>query len=126
MRLEDSTTQLNGSPIGFRLRVFDWDSLPQGGAPFDPVADPDTLPRPVMSEDFDDIRTDPAHADYHDKRINSGNSSLIIIQLADNTPPPGVVLSQTLGGGADGDPIMVADYQGLTNNVDDRRGPGQP
>ncbi len=122
VRLEDSTTQLNGSPVGFRLRVFDWDSFPQGGAPFDPVADPDTLPRPVMSEDFDDIRTDPAHADYHDKRINSGNSSLITIQLADNTPPPGVVLSQTLGAGADGDPITVADYQGLTSNIDDRRG----
>ena len=122
VRLEDSTTQLNGSPVGFRLRVFDWDGFQQGGAPFDPVTDPDTLPRPVMSEDFDDICTHPEHADYHDKRINNGNSSLITIQVADNTPPPGGVFSQTLGGGADGDPVTVADYQGMKNNVDDCSG----
>ena len=90
VRLQDSSTNdENGNPIGFRLQVFTWDRLPPDGQVFDPVALPNQLPRPTVSEDFDDISTDPAHPNYFDKRINNDNSSLITLAVPYNEPPPG-------------------------------------
>ena len=122
IRLQDSTTQINATPVGFRLQVFYWDRFPPGGAPFDPVDNPNNPPRPSIEEDFDDLMTDPAHPDYFDKRVNNGNSSLIEIQVPDNAAPPGGLTQQTLAGGVDGDPVNAANFSGQAQNADDRRG----
>lgn len=117
VRLQDSSTNdENGNPIGFRLQVFTWDRLPPNGQVFDPVALPNQLPRPAVSEDFDDISTDPAHPNYFDKRINNDNSSLITIAVPDNEPPPGGLTAQALANGSDGNAVAPPDYDG--NNPD--------
>lgn len=121
VRLRDSSTKdKNGTPVGFRLQVFAWDR--PGVTPFDPVADEKALPRPVVIEDFDDVSTDPSSPDYFDKRINNGNSSLIEMQVADNTLAPGGVTSQQLGGGSDGAAVTSADFELDAPNPADRRG----
>ena len=119
VRLEKSTTEKkDGNPVGFRLRVFYWDS----GTPFDPIKNDKQLPRPVVAEDFDDIRTDPAHPDYYDKRINHGNSSLITVAVPDGEAPPTKMTAQALAGGKDGGPITVVEFDGIADKIDDRRG----
>ena len=122
VRLSDSTTRVNNQPVGFKLEIFYWDNLPDGVEPFDPVADLEQTPRPSLSEVFDDLRTNPAHPDYYDKRVNNGNSSLIEIQVPDDTAPPGGATAQALTGGSDGDPVTAADYDGVAENASDRRG----
>ncbi|MEE8056659.1 MAG: phage tail sheath family protein [Pseudomonadales bacterium] len=122
VQVEDSTTQDGNGPIGFRIRVFYWDKLPPGAVVFDPVANPDQLPRPSISEDFDDLTTDPSHPDYFDKRVNNGNSALIEIAVPDFTPPPGGTTQQALANGDDGNAINITNYQGNAANVNDRRG----
>ena len=126
VRLSDSTTQTANGPVGFRLQVFTWDRLPANGQVFDPVAEPDRLPRPSVSEDFDDISTDPASPAYYDKRINNDNSSLITLAVPDNEPPPGVpaeqAISQALGNGSDGNAPTVVEYVGANADPLLRRG----
>ena len=126
VRLSDSTTQDQNGPVGFRLQVFTWDRLPANGQVFDPVAEPDRLPRPSVSEDFDDISTDPASPSYFDKRINNDNSSLITLSVADGTAPPGVpveqAVTQKLGGGSDGNDPTVVEYVGDNADPQLRRG----
>ncbi len=126
VRLADSTTQDQNGPIGFRLQVFAWDRLPANGQVFDPVIYTDQLPRPSVSEDFDDISTDPSRPGYFDKRINNDNSSLITLSVADATPPPGVpvdqAVSQALAGGADGNAPTVVEYIGSDADPLLRRG----
>ncbi len=122
VRLDDSTTQANGAAVGFKLDVYYWDSLPDGVDPFDPVENPEQTPRPSATEIFDDIRTDPAHPDYYDKRVNNGNSSLIEISVPDGTAPPGGVNASALSGGSDGDPVTVVDFDGEAAEPANRRG----
>ena len=119
VRLSDSSTKdSSGAPVGFRVQVFYWDS----GTPFDPVADTTTQPRPVLEEDFDDIRTDPSHPDYFDKRINNKNSSLIEMTVPDGEAAPGGVTAQALAGGNDGGAVTSVQFEGIAANADDRRG----
>jgi len=122
VRLSDSTTQIKGNPVGFKLQIYFWDKLPAGSDPFDPVANLDQLPRPTMGEEYDDLRTDPAHPDYYDKRVNNGNSSLMTLVVPDDTDPPGGLTSQALADGSDGEPVTVAQFQGEAINIDDKRG----
>jgi phage tail sheath protein FI len=122
VRLQDATTQKDGKPIGFRLQAYSWDRFPPGGTPFDPEQNPDRLPRPSISEDFDDLSTDPAHPSYFKKRVNNGNSSLIEVTVPDTTAPPGNLVSQALAGGTDGNPVVKGDYDGEAPDADKRRG----
>ena len=122
VQLEDSSTTDANGPIGFRIRVFYWDKVPPGFAPFDPIANPTQLPRPTISEDFDDLSTDPSHPDYYDKRVNNGNSALIEMTVPDFTASPGAAAQQALAGGSNGNAITSANYRGVAVNVNDRRG----
>jgi len=126
VRLSDSSTQDQNGPIGFRLQIYAWDRLPANGQVFDPVAEPGRLPRPSVTEDFDDISTDPASPSYFDKRINNDNSSLITLAVADGSAAPGVpndnAVSQELAGGADGNAPGVVEYIGANADPLLRRG----
>lgn len=104
------------SPVGFRLTLAYWATVPNNFTPFDPtdVANRMKLPRPTLVEDFDDLTTDAVSSDYFEKRL-AGNSALVtILRTAgtDSLPQPGNGL---LAGGADDNNVLgSADYVGAT------------
>ena len=122
----------DGNPKGFRLQVFYWDRLPEGTEPFDPVADDAArvrLPRPSLTEDFDDLSLDPNSPNYWGKRINngepdvSGNSSLVGLAVADGTEIPSSVEGGPLEGGTDGTtPPGTPQFVGADDNPAERTG----
>ena len=130
VRLGPGSTLVNGAAVGFRLQFFYWDRA-SINVPFDPVINQDQLPRPYMSEDFDDLSLVPEHPNYWDKRVNNGNSSLVEIQVAAGAEIPPVAGDQVqdsdfigdhLQNGADGSAPTSADYEGFNQQVDLRRG----
>jgi uncharacterized protein len=113
----------DGNPVGFKLQVAYWDSFPGGGAPFDTFANPDQLPRPALTEEYDDLGVNPASPDYFGKRVNNRNSALI--EIDEPTPPLAALpaaASATLGGGTDGDPINNIAFRGEDVDPEKRRG----
>jgi Bacteriophage tail sheath protein len=120
VQIADSTTKRPDSadspkPVGIRVMVAYWSWLPRNFAPFNPVLDNATLPRPAWAEDFDDIVLDDENSpDYYDKRVN-GNSTLITLKLTTapgaqpNVPRASSMLDQ---GGVAGDPPQLGNYQG--------------
>jgi hypothetical protein len=118
VRVEPGSTVVNAVPIGFRLRVFYWDR--EGTVPFDPVDNPAQLPRPYLTEDFDDMSLDPMSQSYYDKRVNNGNSALVNLVVAAGAALPNALQNGALANGANGDPLTPADYQG-DNAIPDRR-----
>jgi phage tail sheath protein FI len=117
-----SKTGPEKEPVGFRLQLYYWGQLPADGEPFDPEENPDTLPRPTMVEDFDDLNLEPEHPDYFDKRVNHGNSSLIEIEVAPGAEIPGEVTGQALADGEDGDAPTVVEFEGKHAEADKRTG----
>jgi phage tail sheath protein FI len=97
---------------GFRLRVFYWGGLPEGTAPFDPVAENERMPRPSLVEDFNDLSLDPDSPSYWEKRVCHGNSSLVTLQVAPAAALPASHLGGALAGGADGAAPGASDYEG--------------
>jgi phage tail sheath protein FI len=120
VRLGPGSTEVNGSAVGFHLQIFYWDRE-AANVPFDPVDHPDQLPRPTMSEDFDDLSLLPEHPNYWDKRVNNGNSSLVEIQVADGAAIP-AESGDPLINGVDGGVPTSSDYEGFNQQVDLRRG----
>ena len=113
VRLDPGTTQVGGNSVGFRMRVFHWESPPAGFTPFDPVANPNDLPRPSQfSEDFDDLRLEEDNPNYWDKRVNNQNSSFVEISVAAGSSLPGGAVPLTLSGGADGAAPIPSNYEG--------------
>ena len=114
----------DGSPVGFRLRVFYWDR-PAAGVPFDPI-DPvnaATLPKPYLSEDFDDLSIDPNSPSYWEKRVNNGNSSLItLVAPAPVTVLPAAATAALTGGDDGAGPLTPAHYEGAHADADKRTG----
>src|SRR5215207_9044023 len=72
VRVGPGSIKVNDQAKGFRLQVFYWDRLPEGTDPFDPVEEDAKLPRPSLTEDFDDLSLDPNSPNYWGKRINNG------------------------------------------------------
>jgi phage tail sheath protein FI len=118
-RIDDSTTTRPGGgaavPVGFRLRLAFWSNPPADFQPFDPVAEPLRLPRPSLSEDFDDLVTDPASPDFWEKRMRDSSALALLVRV----PPAGVDArpangSQALAQGGADDPagLDVADFRG--------------
>ena len=107
-----STRDKAGDAIGFRLRIFYWDRLPQGTDPFDPLADPKKLPLPTIIEDFDDLMMDESAPGHWAKRVNNGNSSLVEISVPAGTALPGAVAQDRMNGGDDGAAPIPGDYEG--------------
>ena len=126
VKISDSTTlDAGGNPVGFRLQLAYW----SGTVPaFDPFVDRTSLPRPAITEEFDDLVTDESSPDYYGKRFpfidlekgetNQGPESSALGVLVRNVgvPPgtPPAAGTQDLTGGAD-DPVALAtdDYTGL-------------
>lgn len=126
VKVSDSTTRdQNGNPVGFRLQLAYW-NVPVPG--FDPFAERATLPRPAVTEEFDDLVTEESSPDYYGKRFpfidlekgetNQGPESSALGILVRNAgvaagarPANGI---QVLGSGAD-DPAALGDddYRGL-------------
>jgi len=125
VRIGPGSTMRNGNPIGFRLQVYFWDRLPAGSQPFDPVAQPSQLPRPSVSEDFDDMSVSPEDQTYFGKRLgdpNNSNSSFVSLSAAAGAAVPNAVQGGQLQGGADGDPVTVVEYIGANPIADLRTG----
>ena len=69
-RITLSTTRNGqGDPVGFRLQLAYWGA---GATPFDPFTDEGRrqMPRPLLTEDFDDLVTNESSPDYYGKRVN--------------------------------------------------------
>jgi phage tail sheath protein FI len=128
-RVDDSSTTAPDAagvarPVGFRLRLAYWSSVPPNFQPFDPFdpANARTLPRPFLTEDFDDLVTRPDSPDYFEKRLLDSSALATLVRApaaaADAQPArASQVLAQN--GVDDPNPLDVADYDG--NLV-----PGQP
>jgi phage tail sheath protein FI len=132
-RIDDSTTQKtdpggNRVPVGFRLRLAYWSG---NAVPFDPFTDQGrrTLPRPSLTEDFDDLVTDENSPDFYGKRVpfidlaksdtkNEGPESSALgmfVRSAAAPPdarPPNGSLALPDGGADDPAPLDSADYAG--------------
>lgn len=126
-KISDGTTKkADGSSVGFRLQLAYWGREPVPA--FDPFTDRTTLPRPSLTEDFDDLDTDESSPDFYGKRVpfidldkgetNQGPESSALGVLvrkggvAASTPPSNGI--QVLAGGAnDPAPLSVDDYKGL-------------
>lgn len=61
--------------IGFRLQLAFWPEPPENFKVFDPFTDRKTIPRPTITEDFDDLVLAPTSQDYWQKRLQD-NSAL--------------------------------------------------
>lgn len=120
---QGSVRDRDDNPVGFKLQVAYWDSFPDGTGPFDAFDNPDQLPRPALTEEYDDLGTKPASPDYFGKRVNNRNSALIEIDEPDvpldAVPAPG---DATLVGGTDGDPITSVSFRGEAVDPEERRG----
>jgi uncharacterized protein len=132
-RVDPSTTKrpVGGvpTPIGVRIRLAYWSTVPEGFTAFDPFdpANAKTLPRPSYFEDFDDLVAEEASPDFYGKRVpfidldkgeaNQGPSSsaLAFLVRAIGAPPgtlpdPGGAAMQ--GGSEDPTPVGVDDFVG--------------
>ena len=113
-------------PARFRVQVAYWTDVSSGFAPVNPIDHPDSLPRPAVVEDFNDLSADVASPDHFGKRVN-GNSSLITLDLttvADGDPkiqPTDNGTMLTDGADADGD-ILTNDLEGDDLEADRRTG----
>jgi uncharacterized protein len=113
VRVEPGTTKdKNGNSVGFRLSIFYWDRFPSGGAPFDPVDDTSKLPRPYLTEDFDDLSVLTESPTYWDKRVNHDNSSLVELSVAPGAALPTNLSAGPMTGGADGAAPGSAEFVG--------------
>lgn len=126
-KIEDGTTKkADGNSVGFRLRLAYWSA---GAAPFDPFTPEGrtTSPRPVHTEEFDDLVVDETSPDFYEKRVpfvdldkgetNQGPASSALGMLVRNARVAAGVRptngAQVLAGGADGaTPLGVDDYRG--------------
>jgi phage tail sheath protein FI len=120
------TKKADGSSVGFRLQLAYWGREPVPD--FDPFVERGRLPRPDLTEEFDDLETDESSPNFYGKRFpfidvekgetNQGpeSSALGVLVRPVGVPPgarPGNGI-QVLGGGADDAAALdVADYQGL-------------
>lgn len=117
--VSDSTTQRvaggAAQPVGFRVRLAFWSNPGPNFQPFDPIANPLKIPRPALSEDFDDLVTEPSSPDFWEKRLQDSSALATLVRLPaappDARPASG---SQALAqaGADDPDPLKVPDYKG--------------
>jgi phage tail sheath protein FI len=121
IRIEEGSTKKGGVALGFRLRAFYWDRLPEGKDPFDPIDSPDKFLPPALIEDFDDLSIDPASPNHWKKRVNNGNSSLIEIDIPDGSAMPASLEAGRLDGGSDGDPLKPGNFEGSEQEDADKR-----
>jgi phage tail sheath protein FI len=111
--VDGSTTNDQKEPIGFRLKVAYWSTVPEGFQPFDPF-DPENrkrLPRPTLSEDFDDLSAEEKSPDYYRKRLE-GNSSLVTLDGPAGEKPDNGAGAMLAGGEDDPGAVGADDFVG--------------
>ena len=112
-----------GSTEGFRLLIAYWKKAPE--ALFDPF-DPNNAQeasQPTMTEEFDDLVMNENSPNYFDKRVNNGLSNLVELEpIGEATEVPPEQAIQFLAGGVNGDPVVLGDYEGESQDVDNRTG----
>lgn len=123
--VRDSTTRkpVEGGgtqPVGFRLRLAYWANLPPDAEIFDPNLEQNRLrlPRPALTEDFDDLVTDAASPDYYEKRLLDSSSLATLVKPEDAAPgarPDND--SQALEDGENDLALDTADFEGLPNGA---------
>jgi phage tail sheath protein FI len=118
--LNGTTKDQTGASIGFRLEIYYWNRA--GTQPFDPVDNPAQLPRPDLTETFDDLGLFQTSPNYWDKRVNNGNSALITLKVTDGATIPTSVLNGQLAGGDNGGTPTSTEYQGSNPDPTLRRG----
>ncbi|MFY2826028.1 phage tail sheath family protein [Ruegeria sp. MALMAid1280] len=122
MRLEPGTLEVQSAPIGFRLRLYYWDRPLTQPPTFDDNGNVESLPPPLITEDFNDLTLDPDHPNYWDKRVNNGNSSLVTLAVDDGAALPNAATTQQLADGAPGDLPGTNAFEGGAPIPEDRRG----
>lgn len=123
VKLVEGTTKTGPEkkPVGFRLQVAYWQSLP-GGAPPDPFVQTDALPRPTLAEDFDDLVWDnPLSPDFYEKRLQDGSKLIKVITTGPLAAAPAADFAP-LAGGADGAEPTVVQYKGEADDSSKRSG----
>lgn len=120
-RIETSSTKkpdANGNPVpvGFRLRLAYWSNTPNLQV-FDPftTAGKATLPRPALTEDFDDLVLEEASPDYYEKRLLDSSALATLVRVgADLTALPQIDSKALDQNGVDDPaPLSAPDYEGL-------------
>jgi phage tail sheath protein FI len=122
VKIQAGSTKDAQGATGFRLSLAYWSEDPQSFQVFDPF-DPKNgtkLPRPQLTEDYDDLSVNPLSSDYFGKRLIDSATNLPVSALAtitrtqgDNTQPthdPGGFLDQD--GADDPAPLGTDDYKG--------------
>ena len=126
-RIDPSTTKTTvnsvPTPVGVRIRLAYWSTVPAGFTPFNPFdpANSKNLPRPSYFEDFDDLVADETSPDFYGKRFpfidrdkpenipRPSTSALAFLERAVGAPAgamPAVMEAPSLQGGED-DPTPV-------------------
>jgi uncharacterized protein len=122
IRVEDGTIKDASGNSGFRLKVAYWSSVPVGFAAFDPF-DPtnkNLLPRPQLSEDYDDLSVDPLSSDFFGKRLLDVNTNQSVSPLVRIERTGGTTSKPANNAGTfldavaidDPNPLGVDDFQG--------------
>lgn len=101
-------------PVGFRLRLAYWNSI-EPAKMFNPFTEKDknTLPRPSLVEDFDDLVLEEASPDFYQKRLLD-SSALVVFGHDPQVAPalPGDFDRALEGGDDDPNPPTPIDYIG--------------
>jgi uncharacterized protein len=115
-----------GDPATFRLDLHYWKKAP------DPLFDPGlpenrrTVPRPAVSESFDNLSVDESSPDFYGKRVN-GISSLVRITVeagdTGQVPTDPTAITLLTGGDDTADPLDASDFQRTdTDRPGEKRG----
>lgn len=115
VKVEESSTSKPGPgntmvPVGVKLRVAYY-AAPPSGNPSDWFNDPTKPPFPSAVEVFDDLDADETSPNHWRKRLFE-NSAFIEVNGPNNALPP-KQFAQLATNGVDGNPLDVADFQGL-------------
>jgi uncharacterized protein len=110
---DGSTTDKYGKPIGFRLQVAYWATVPDNFEPFDPfkAENRKILPRPTLTESFDDLSAEEKSPDYYRNRLE-GNSSLVTLDGPAGERPANGAGAMLAGGQDDPAAVGVDDFVG--------------
>lgn len=115
VKVEDSSTFKPGPnntmvPVGVKIRVAYYAKAPTG-KPADWFNDSTKPPFPSAVEAFDDLDADEASPNHWNKRLFQ--SSALIEVVGPNNALPTKQFAQLSANGGDGNPIDVADFNGL-------------
>jgi Bacteriophage tail sheath protein len=124
VKIENGSTKNQNGESGFRMKLAYWSTFPANFQPFDPF-NPDnrnSLPRPQIIEDFDDLSVDPKSSNFYSKRMidSSTNQTVSALVRLDSaltaptkpplSPPTGNVLDQN--GSDDPNALGADDFDG--------------